>query len=124
VEPAATQAATLPYERLSTREVVPAPCPSVLLDGVHPQLAMRHIQNWGLVRVLVLVNNKISRDVKGLFLGDTFALDQVKSSIGDSSTAARGRAAPKEGSSVMGSQLGLLCQGTVARRGTVAPPAL
>ena len=36
-----------------------------------------HIKNWGLVRVLVLVNNKISRDVKGLFLGDKFALDQV-----------------------------------------------
>ena len=85
---------------------------------------MRHIQNWGLVRVLVLVNNKISRDVKGWFLGDKLALDRVKSSIGDSSTAARGRAAPKEGSSVMGSQPGLLGQGTVARRGTVAPPAL
>jgi len=54
------------------------------------------------------------------FRCDKFALDQVKSSIGDSSTAARGRAAPKEGSSVMGRQLGLLGH---LGQGTVAPPA-
>jgi len=121
VEPAATQAATLPYERLSTRGGCPCTL-SLRASGWGPPSIgdATHIKNWGLVRVLVLVNNKISRDVKGLFLGDTFALDQVKSSIGDSSTAARGRAAPKEGSSVTGSQLGLLGQGTIARRGTVA----
>jgi len=61
-----------------------------------------------------------------MFLGDRFVLDRVKLLTGEGYAAARGRAAPKGGSSVMGGQLGLLGHmgpSTVAR-GTVAPPVL
>ena len=71
------------------------------------QVAASRIKGCNFISVLVIVNSKISRDVKGLFLGDRFVLDRVKLLTGEGYAAARGRAAPKGGSSVMGGQLGL-----------------
>ena len=85
------------------------------------QVAVSRIKGCNFISILVLANSKISQDVKGLFLGYRFVLDRVKLLTGEGYAAARGRATPKGGSSVMGGQLGLLGH---MGPSTVAPPVL